>query len=162
MQSRELSSWASGVAGREIHTYIHARAYDSSTQPSICITSFLRRQTAPQPFVMITELFQLKDKSCSLPYSCLLSGRWPWELAIHLWEDFERAGESPPTLAPKCYLWRPHYFPPFEEQKLANGLVLSRMEALSSSLFTVQQGFFFFPEKWRLPLHIQHWFIVMI
>lgn len=33
------SSRASSVAGREIHTY--ARAYDSSTQPFIHVTSFL-------------------------------------------------------------------------------------------------------------------------
>lgn len=79
MQSTELSSWASSMVGREIHTYIHTRAYDSSTQPSIHITSFLWWQTAPQPFVIITEPFQLKDKIFVLPYSCLLSGRWPWE-----------------------------------------------------------------------------------
>lgn len=62
MQSKELRSWASSVIGREIHTDIRARAYDSSTQPSIHITSFLWWQTAPQPFVIITEPFQLKDK----------------------------------------------------------------------------------------------------
>jgi len=59
------------------------------------------------------------------------------QLAIHLWEEFEEAGESPGTLASKCYVWRPHYFPPFEEQKPASGLILSKMEVPSSSLFTM-------------------------
>lgn len=85
VQSKELSSWASDVEA-ENNTSVHAITYDSSTEPSICLTSFLQWQTAPQSFAMIAEPFQLKDiiqtHACYLGVSLTAS---------HPLEDFERA-----------------------------------------------------------------------
>lgn len=95
MPPKELCSWAAAWQGGW-HS-MHARAHDSSTQPSFHITSLLQWQTAPQPFVIITEPFQ-KDKSCGLPSACYLEHGHG--TATHLWEASERAAESPLTLAP--------------------------------------------------------------
>lgn len=84
--------------GREGNTHVHARVYDSSTWPSFHITSLLRWQTAPQPFVIITEPFQLKDKSSGLPSACYLEHGHG--AATHFWEDSQRAGGAHSSLPP--------------------------------------------------------------
>lgn len=70
MQPKELCSWARSVAGRVI-----LNACQSTWSKHTAILSHNispQWQTAPQPFVIITEPFQLKDKSCGLASACYL------------------------------------------------------------------------------------------
>lgn len=87
-----LSKW---WGRQENNTSVCAIAYNSSTDLSICLISLLQWQTAPQPFAMIAEPFQLKDKIQT--HACYLEVSLT---AIHPLEDFERAGEAHPPVLP--------------------------------------------------------------
>lgn len=100
MQSRKPSTWARHMASRNINASRQARVCDFNTQPSICLTFFLQWQTAPQPFVMASEAFQMKDKSCGLSYLCVPPGSWLSDSYSHMWIFWEGIGE-PTHLCPR-------------------------------------------------------------
>lgn len=73
--------------------------------------------------------------------SCLLPGSQSdsYPPIGGLWEGWG----SPPTCAPTWYLWRLHYFLPFEEKKPASGLLMNKMKAPSNSFLNMKWVFFF-------------------
>lgn len=128
---------------------MHARAHDSSTQPSFHITFLLRWQTAPQPFVIITEPFQLKDKSCGLSSACCRA--WPWDSYTSVGGPWEGRGE--PTLAPGISGGHTTFLL-LRSKSQEKNLTLNKMTVPSSSLFLhcTQELFWFCPGKCRLPV----------
>lgn len=119
--------------------------------------------------MIIKEPFQSKDKSSSLPYSCLLSGRWPWEKYPSmegLWEWREELTHCCSQVlsldAITVFLLlrgKSQTFGHFELFGHCSALFVSKMYAPSCSLFTVPQApssvcnrrVFFLPWEMQTP-----------